>query len=238
MAEGALAVSSKDGGGGTKLSLTNTDSTERISKADETGPLLDQNKHNSEANHVNESSAKIPLKRASFNITRQSFRLKRKELKKHLTVMATAKFGEKEKTPTSTVVASSNISTNVPLDENQIVISTSAASEKSATLPASHGADSQLINGGNTRPMSRTDSVRNFFNKVVNQIAVSSSKVQVKIGRGGSGASEAESKADAAQRRRAEEWRLYFEETQGRVPGVIGRFHWSFLGVIMSYTYS
>lgn len=229
MAEGASAVPSKYGGGGTKLSATTADSTERISKADETGPLLDQNKHNSEANHVNESSAKIPLKRASFNITRQSFRLKRKELKKHLTVMATAKFGEKEKTPTSTVVASSNISTNVPLDENQIVISTTAAaSEKSATLPASHGADSQLINGGNTRPMSRTDSVRNFFNKVVNQIAVSSSKVQVKIGRGGSGASEAESKADAAQRRRAEEWRLYFEETQGRVPGVIGRFHWSF----------
>ena len=225
MVEGASVVSSKEGGGGSKLPDTSAESIERITKADESGLLINQNKHNSGANH-----AKIPLKRASFNITRQSFRIKRKELKKHLTVMATAKFGEKEKTPTSTVVASSNISTNVPLDENQIVITTTNASEKSATLPASNGGDSQLING-NTRPMSRTDSVRNFFNKVVNQIAVSSSKVQVKIGRGGSGASEAESKADAAQRRRAEEWRLYFEETQSRVPGVIGRFQFKSLGI-------
>ena len=143
--------------------------------------------------------------------------------------MATAKFVEKGQHPSSSsstapVSVSSHISpatTNVPLDQNQIVITTSE--KLSAGDPHTSLLEQQptQLNGG-SRPMSRTDSVKNFFNKVVNQIAVSSSKVQVKIGRGGSGASEADSKADAAQRRRAEEWRLYFEESQGRVPGVIG----------------
>ena len=116
---------------------------------------------------------------------------------------------------------------SLPIDENQIMITTADKQTPAEAAAVGQNVSKPPVNGlTSSRPISRTDSVKNFFNKVVNQIAVSSSKVQVKIGRGagggGGGSSEAESKADAAQRRRAEEWRMYFEETQGRVPGVIG----------------
>jgi len=120
--------------------------------------------------HEIASSSKIPIKRPSFIPTRHSLRAKRKELKKHLTVMATAKFVEKGQHPSSSsstapVSVSSHISpatTNVPLDQNQIVITTSE--KLSAGDPHTSLLEQQPtpLNGG-SRPMSRTDSVKNFF---------------------------------------------------------------------------
>jgi len=190
-----------------------------VKQAESWAPVCSESANTTRRLAAESNSTKIPLKRPSFLPTRHSLRVKRKELKRHITGMATAKLSDKDGSnsaqPASIALAPTAIA-EVSIDENQIVISTDNIPENGV---------SNFCNASG-RPMSRTDSVKNLFNKFVNQIAVSSSKVQVKIGRAAGAAGGVgdlgESKADAAQRRRAEEWRLYFEEQQGRVPGVIG----------------